>query len=274
MGTILVLADRQDLLAAQVVIALRNARQSVCVLTPFELSLGSAWTHTVNGRNVELDLRPNGASLGRPRAVLNRLHAARFFPENVWGTASEAVYAEAQFSAVIASWLAGLRCLVLGPTSGGFLYRRVGVMEWHAAAREAWLPIRAVTLATGTCATADRGSPALNAATALKERVVDAHLASPLVLAEAVTTMRAVYVIAGQVVGAPDESLVPGVQRLAEQSGCNLLECHFGWTAATPGRWVFCDATAVPLDAPPAVLDAIVASLAGTQRLQNSRTRP
>lgn len=274
MGTILVLADRQDFLATRVVAALRNARQSVRVVTPLELSIGSEWTHTLSGRDVEIDVRPNGASLGRPRSVLNRLHAARFYPGDVWGTAQDALYAEAQFSALVAAWLARLRCLVLGPTSGGFLYQKVSLREWLAAARESWLPTRVVTLAAATTVTSDRAALTVNASTHVGQAVVEARVASPVVIAEPVTTMRAVHVVAGQVVGAPDDSLIPGLQRLAERSGCNLLECHFGWTASTPGRWVFCDASTAPLDAPPAVLDAIVTSLAGRDRAQKSSTRP
>lgn len=265
MGTIFVLADGRDFLATRVVAALRNARQSVRVLTPLELSLGSAWRRKTNGRNVELVVRRGRASLGTPRAVLNRLHAARFFPEDMWSTADDAVYSGAELSALVASWLAGLRCLVLGPTSGGLLYQNVGVMEWLAAAREAWLPTRAVTVAAATSVTSDRLT--LNASTHARTAPLDARVSSPVVIAEPITTMRPVYVVAGRVICAPDDSLIPGVQRLAERSGCNLLECHFGWSATTPGRWVFCDATAVPMDAPAALLDAMVAALTGRERL-------
>lgn len=253
MSTILVLADRKDFLATRVAAALRNARQPVRVLTPLELSLGSAWTCKADGK-IERELRPKRSGRPTPRAVLNRLHAAQFFPENVWSTAGDTVYAEGDFAHMITSWLASLPCLVLGPPSGVLPCQNLSVIEWLTAARDAWLPTRAVTLAGATPAAATHAGTA----TAVEERVT-----SPVVVAEPVTAIRPVYVVAGRVIGAPDSSIVPGVQRLAERSGCNLLECHFGWTGTTPGRWVFCDATAVPMNAPAALLDAIVAALTG-----------
>lgn len=223
MGSILVLADRYDSLAGSVAAALKNARQPVRLVTPLELSLEPAWTSGDHG---------NGAGFQpAPRAVLNRLHAARSLPGESSGTLD--VAGEAAFSARVGRWIASLRCLVLGPTSASL--PNIGLMGWLAAARDAWLPTPSGT-----------------------------------VVAEPITSMRPVYVVDGEVIGAPDASLEPALQRLAERVGCNLLECRVGWTGTTPGRWVFCDATSVPLHAPPQAIDAIVGALAGARRLRQS----
>jgi hypothetical protein len=84
---------------------------------------------------------------------------------------------------------------------------------------------------------------------------------NPVVVAEPVSDARRVFLVGQQVIGAPDERLVPAVQRLGRLAGAALLECHFARRQGDPGDWVLCGASAFPLDLPAVVVSAIAEAL-------------
>jgi hypothetical protein len=260
---IVILADDSDLLAIRVAAALRRDRCPVTVLTPTQLSLGCEWNHALSGATVvtHLRLRSEDREIV-PLAVLNRLPASSFFPAQLWGSPADAAYAEAEFQALLASWLASLACIVVGPARGGLLSQPFGLFEWLALAHEAGLPVRAVALANDASALDRRGRVMLDPFDAGRiltpaEAYVVGH--NPVLLCEPLGDLHSAYVVGQDVFDVPEHDLAPAVARLAERTGCTLLECRFGRTSN--GRWVLCGATSTPHDGSAALVGAIATRL-------------
>jgi hypothetical protein len=261
---IVILADEEDLLAIRVAAALRRDRCPVTVLTPTQLSLGCEWSHTLSGpaATTHLRLRSEDREVV-PLAVLNRLPASPFFPAKLWGSPADAGYAEAEFQALLASWLASLECLVLGPAKSGLLSQQLGLFEWLSVARDVGLPVQAITLANDASAHERRGRVMLDPFT--PGRILtpaEAYVIgrNPVLFSEPLGDLHSAYVVGRDVFDVPEHDLAPAVARLAERTGCTLLECRFGRTSS--GSWVLCGATSTPHDGSPALVGAIATRLA------------
>jgi len=268
-SSIVILADEGDLLAIRVAAALRRDRCPVTVLTATQLSLGCEWTHRLAGTTVtsHVRLRADHADVV-PLAVLNRLPASRFFPAQLWSSPADAGYAEAEFSALLASWLASLRCVVLGPPQSGLLSQPRGLFEWLALARAAGLPVQTVTLANDATAVDRRGMLVLDPfepGRPLSKTEAYVIGRNPVLLAEPLADLRSVFVVGGQLVDVPEDGLTPALVRPGDQTESNLLECRFGRTVA--GRWVFCGASSAPHDGPAALVSAISTLLAAAAQV-------
>lgn len=264
MTGIVILADEEDRLAIGVAAALRRTRRPVLALTPTQLTLGCRWTHRVSGRTsgTRLQLRADGREVV-PLAVLNRLTASRFYAAALWGSPTDAAYAEAEFQALVASWLANPGCRVIGPAPSGLLSQQRGLFEWLAAARGAGLPVQAVALANDARAVAHGGRVLLDPfapGRPLTRGEMFVVGRNPVLLAAPLTDLRSAYVVGQEVIDAPERVLVAPVRRLAEQTRSTLLECRFGRTAA--GCWVVCGATDSPQDGSASLIEALAAHLA------------
>jgi hypothetical protein len=262
MRTILVLADLADRLAVSSVAALRRRRASCRVLTPLQLGLGCRWVHTIDRSGVvrvQVESIDAPEDLGRSAAILNRLHGTRFFPDAVWRSDADRRYAEAELGALIVSWLASARGLVLGPALTGLLHHHASVMEWLALSTRAGLPAREALLTTDASAVDRRDLlPMDPLEPARRLTPAEAYVLgrNPVLLVEPVSRRLAVHVVAGTVVACPDVSLEPGLRRLAEASRHTLLECQVGWSPRRE-RWVFCDADPHPAHVTPGLVETV-----------------
>lgn len=260
---IVILADEEDLLAIEVMAALRRHRCPMTVLTPTQLSLGCEWEHRLDGTaaRTRLRLRAEDREVV-PLAVLNRLPASPFFPAALWASSSDAAYAEAELQALLASWLASVGCVVLGPARNGLLSQQLGLFEWLAVARDAGLPVQEIMLANDASASERRGRVMLDPfdpGRILSRAEAYVIGRNPVLLAEPLADLHSAYVVGQDVFDEPERDLAPPLGRLAERTGSTLLECRFGRTSS--GRWVLCGASSTPHDASAALVGAIATVL-------------
>ena len=236
--TFLVLADEWDQTAARVAseLATRHGRAAVRSLSPRQLAAVS-WSHRVEQRANTTTLRlADGASLadGDLSVVFNRL---RFVDPPQFATASPADrdYAGAELSALLTSWLCGLRCPVVDrpqPPHLGSGWR--STIGWQLLAGAAGLPTRRLRYTTNGRRFA---VPGLFAAT---------NGSSPCCLAELVDDGYASILVVGDVaVGSLPGTSPAACLRLARSSDTSILELRFTKSART-ARWEFADAMPLP----------------------------
>ncbi len=197
-------------------------------------------------------------------AVLNRLATPRFFPSGAWAHATDADYAEIEFAALAASWLSELPALVIGRPTEGVLWADRHLFEWLALGAAAGLPVRRVQVSTDArvlntrgCAAYDPMGPS-GIVSPIDARIVGRN---PVLLADPVADCRRVFLAGTEVIGAPDDRLVPAVRKLGQLTNASLLECHIARQADITGRWILCGASVFPTDVPTNVINAIAETL-------------
>jgi len=242
--TFLVLADEWDQTAARVAsqLATRHGRAAVRSLSPRQLATEVSWSHRVEQHGNTTTLRlADGTSLedGGLSVVLNRL---RFVdpPQFAAASAADREYAGAELSALLTSWLAGLRCAVVDRPrpphlSGGWR----STIGWQVLAGEAGLPTRRLRYTTNGRRFAVPGLFPLEPPTATNG-------AAPGCLAEPADDGYARVLVAGDVVSGSPPSVDPAAcLRLARSGGTSILELRFTRSAST-ARWTFADAVTLP----------------------------
>lgn len=242
--TFLVLADEWDQTAARVAsqLATRHGRAAVRSLSPRQLATEVSWSHRVEqGANTTTLRLADGVSLedGDLWVVLNRL---RFVdpPQFAAASAADRDYAGAELSALLASWLGGLRCAVVDrprPPHLGSGWR--STIGWQVLAGAAGLPTRRLRYTTNGRRFA---APGLFPA----EPPTATNGTAPGCLAEPVDDGYASVLVVGDVVvGSLSGTSPAACLRLARSSDTSILELRFTRSART-AQWEFADAVPLP----------------------------
>jgi len=245
----LILAAQGDTGATRVHAALqaRHGPDAVVLASGEALALAPLWAHRLKPTGaMDTDLRlADGTRLPSSdiAVVLNRL---RFVALPHWAAARpvDRDYATMEMHALLLSWLASLPCPVLNPPSArGLAGAERPLAEWLLLAGEAGLPARAYH---GTTKPAGQG--------VFLEPVAPVPPCRVLVAGDAVV---------GNALALLPPDGAERCRRLAQRSGCPLLECLFA-PAASGGSttdWRFCGANLLPDLADTAALSAVVALL-------------
>lgn len=223
--TLLILAPAVDRTAVRVAaLAAERGTVPVRMVSPIELAQ-ARWIHRVDSNDVDTIIRLRDGTTLRSTdftGVFNRMWGV---PEVAFFSfaAADREYAVAEMHALVASWLASLRCAVINRGSPHALCGSAfSASRWQTAAARVGLPV----LAGGSDSLLDARMPA----------AVD-RLASVVVLCRATWS-------AGL---ADDEHAIlrDGCRRLAASAGVELLRIHF--INRTDGRgWRFWVADPMP----------------------------
>lgn len=225
--TYAVLAHRGDTDAELVARELALRSPDAVLVWEDELFLGSRLTHRVDERGVDTELEcADGRRLGSStlRGLVCRL--VRSSPPQFIGAAEvDRAYAAMESHALLLSWLASLRCLVVNPPSPRQLSGpQLGPLEWTSLAAASGLRARRVRIPP--------------------DGEEEERLRLPAELrAEAVTQ---VLVIGDRVLGEADDAQAAGCVRLARAVGCAVLGVHFVAPEGDPRGMLFCGAEAMP----------------------------
>jgi hypothetical protein len=217
--------------------------------------LGSCATvHTVGAAGVDTVIRAgDGSALldGAVTVVLNRVRqipAARYHRAD----AVDQQYALAEATATFWSCMAGLRCPVLNSVPAlGLVGRAADPLARVALAHAAGLPVRAFRLSTRVRFGESRGMVALEAPFPVAGQTVNA----PAWLCSRTSGHGELWIVGMQVLGALDGIDAVAASAFAQRVGMGFGVLYFA--RDDHERWLWTGLDCLPLQAPPAVLEAL-----------------
>lgn len=236
----LVLANYNDDTAVAVYRELwaRHGAAQAALLTDEDLLSGVGWSHVQQGSMSQTTLRlRDGRRIysGEISAVFNRL---RYLNAGYLTTleGSDREYALGETFALVLSWLASLKCVVINPTSvRGLSGDPRSLIEWLRLAGEVGLPTRTVRFTTNARLLSAKNFSAFQplAGTSLAQAASFVPV-QPALVGQAPTLLLEIIsdeterllVIGDKVFGEPQE-MANHCLALAERSNTLLLECLF-----------------------------------------------
>ena len=265
---LLILADRDDVVAADVAARTSATGGEWTWLSPLDLATAS-WTHTVPGGRtgaVATRIRTAGgftADLASFTGVLNRV---AWLPPVPYSSADDRDYALMERHALHTSVLAGIAAPMANPVrppslSGPML----DAVAWLALAARARIPARGMRLTTDGRRWREQGWVPLDwqaVTTPGGEATIPLHAAvpvgrRPVAWAEPVGPTHRVTVVGDGAYEPPDVEWGRHCVRLTAASGCRLLQVALA-RRASDGSWVVIGADPNPAALEPAAVEALV----------------
>lgn len=247
----LILAEASDATAVAVAALLqrRHGPSRVHVRTATEVALAPCWTHRLSSSGARTDIGfHDGTSLDavRPTVILNRLDGAGLPPGRL--SSADREYAQAELTALIASWLAGAACRVVNPPSSAATTTCTHrPLTWLGFAARAGLPTPTLAASTSTRKFPHSKDAQPRADLSWRSAQTAARLDAFGWCGERLGPISAsALVIGDRVLGALPEPLAKGSLRLARLAQADIVRVAFAPRANEPHDLVFAAASAFP----------------------------
>ena len=251
--TLLILADVAADATAVRLSVLANQTMAATLVAPVELALAEHWVHRVQGRGHAVRTTVTtraGITIDSDEivGVFNRLWTVPLVVRAP-SRAEDREYAQAEWQALVVSWLAGLRCPVINPaTPHALCGSPLTALRWHVLAHRAGLESLAMRFTTS-----QRRFPAVGMVRVQGPDAVRDPLSAvgPAAFTDASGTRNASLLVVGDDVWPEgmdrDEAtlLSDACIRLARAARLTLMRVHFT-SSADETRWLFTSADATP----------------------------